>query len=279
MRVVCISVLLLAMASTLTSCSQMQPIGGAAPTASAQLPTGVPKAEPTPWAEPISARGNPVHYSVYGVQYFILDTAVGYKEQGIASWYGKKFHGKLTSNGEVYDMYAYSAAHKTLPLPSYAKVTNLENGKQVVVRINDRGPFVKNRLIDLSYTAAEKIGMIGPGTARVEVETIAFDRAGKLYEGGEINADQNSNLRCSVNVALQVGAFASQSNAYKLQQQMQDQGFENVAVVVVEDGSAAIHKVMVGALDDPQAMEQTLARLSKAGYAAHKQVVARQLCE
>lgn len=127
--------------------------------------------QPVPKYEAKSAGGNR-NYSVWGHSYKVLDSASGYHAKGVASWYGRKFHGHLTSNGETYDMYAFSAAHKTLPLPSYARVTNLNNGKQVIVRINDRGPFHDNRLIDLSYIAAQRLGIIQTGTAPVQVDAI-----------------------------------------------------------------------------------------------------------
>jgi rare lipoprotein A len=127
--------------------------------------------EPDVKAEPRSRYGNRT-YSVLGKTYRVKDSAEGYAEQGMASFYGKKFHGRLTSNQEVYDMYAFSAAHKSLPLPSYVRVTNLANGKSVVVRVNDRGPFHSNRIIDLSYAAAVKLDFIRQGTARVEVQAL-----------------------------------------------------------------------------------------------------------
>ena len=125
--------------------------------------------EPEVRAEPRSKYGNRSPYTVLGKRYTVRDSAAGYDEVGIASYYGKKFHGRRTSNLEVYDMYAFTAAHKSLPLPSYARVTNLSNGKSVVVRVNDRGPFHEGRIIDLSYAAAVKIGLDRSGTARVEV--------------------------------------------------------------------------------------------------------------
>ncbi len=127
--------------------------------------------EPEVRVEPRARSGNR-RYSVLGKQYSVLDSGHGYVEQGGASYYGKKFHGRRTSSGEVYDMYAFTAAHKTLPLPSYARVTNLDNGKSLVVRINDRGPFHKGRVIDLSYAAAVKLGYRDKGVARVEVRTL-----------------------------------------------------------------------------------------------------------
>jgi rare lipoprotein A len=128
--------------------------------------------EPEVTDEPRSSVGNRSNYSVLGKKYRVLDSAEGYTETGTASYYGKKFHGRRTSNLEVYDMYAFSAAHKTLPLPSFARVTNLDNGKSVIVRVNDRGPFHPGRVIDLSYAAAAKLGYVGKGTARVEVRAL-----------------------------------------------------------------------------------------------------------
>ena len=139
--------------------------------------------EPEVKAEPRSRAGNR-HYAVLGKRYQVRDSAEGYVEEGMASYYGKKFHGRLTSNQEVYDMYAFSAAHKSLPLPSYVRVTNLANGKSVVVRVNDRGPFHAGRVIDLSYAAATKLGFTKQGTAKVEVRALTPDdnRAGRRDE-------------------------------------------------------------------------------------------------
>ena len=128
--------------------------------------------EVTPKKEKRSKYGNPKTYKVFGVQYKTLDTHIGYSEEGIASWYGKKFHGRLTSTREKYDMYKLTAAHKTLPIPCYARVTNLKNKKSIIVRINDRGPFKKGRIIDLSYAAAVKLGIEKSGTQKVFVEAI-----------------------------------------------------------------------------------------------------------
>jgi rare lipoprotein A len=137
--------------------------------------------EPEVTSEPRSKVGNRKTYSVLGRKYEVLDSAQGYTETGIASFYGKKFHGRRTSNLEVYDMYAFSAAHKTLPLPSFVRVTNLDNGKSVTVRVNDRGPFHSGRIIDLSYAAATKLGYVRQGTARVEVRALTPDDAQSVY--------------------------------------------------------------------------------------------------
>lgn len=135
-------------------------------------PSKLKDAVPKP--EPFKRYGNQSPYTVFGKQYHILPSAEGYVKTGVASWYGTKFHGRLTSNGERYDINAMTAAHKTLPIPCYAKVTNLENGKSAIVRINDRGPFHGDRVIDLSYAAATKLGYVDKGTARVKIETITF---------------------------------------------------------------------------------------------------------
>ncbi len=128
--------------------------------------------EPVPRDEPLAKYGNRSPYTVLGKSYHVMKSAKGYVERGIASWYGEKFHGRATSSMEAYDMYQFSAAHKTLPLPAYARVTNLENGRSIVVKVNDRGPFHENRLIDLSYAAAIKLGMHVQGTAKVEVRAL-----------------------------------------------------------------------------------------------------------
>jgi rare lipoprotein A len=136
------------------------------PPAARDIPDAMPRYEPR------SAYGNPPFYDVFGKRYFVLSSSADYIERGVASWYGPGFHKIRTSTGEIYDMYGMSAAHKTLPLPAYVRVTNLQNGRSVVVRVNDRGPFVGNRIIDLSYTAAAKLDMLRDGTAMVEVRTV-----------------------------------------------------------------------------------------------------------
>lgn len=130
------------------------------------IPDAVPR------AEPLAKTGNPESYKVRGKRYFTKRTSSGHVERGLASWYGKKFHGRKTSSGEPYNMYAMTAAHKTLPLPTYVQVTNVENGRTAVVKVNDRGPFHGSRVIDLSYSAAKKLGVIQKGTAMVEVRAI-----------------------------------------------------------------------------------------------------------
>ena len=137
-----------------------------------RLPTASELKDPIPRFEPKSRGGNMPSYKVRGKTYYVMPSADGFTQTGIASWYGNKFHGHLTSNGEIYDMYAMSAAHKNLPIPTYAKVTNLANNKSVIVRVNDRGPFHESRVIDLSFSAAYKLDMLKTGTAKVKIEAI-----------------------------------------------------------------------------------------------------------
>ncbi|MBS0200897.1 MAG: septal ring lytic transglycosylase RlpA family protein [Proteobacteria bacterium] len=159
--------------------------------------------EPVVKAEPRSKRGNKT-YAVLGKSYNVLDDARGYSETGIASYYGNKFHGRQTSNAEVYDMYAFTAAHRTLPLPSYARVTNLDNGKSVVVRINDRGPFHSNRLIDLSYAAAVKLGYREKGTARVRVDALTPEESTETDQAIELAAASKRDPAAQAQLAQQV---------------------------------------------------------------------------
>ena len=132
---------------------------------------------PIPQNEPRIKRGNVSPYTVFGVTYEVMPSAAGYQEIGTASWYGRKFHGRLTSSGEVYDMFEFTAAHKSLPIPSYVQVTNLANQEQIIVRVNDRGPFAEGRIIDLSWAAAQRLGFADKGTARVELVILAHPDA------------------------------------------------------------------------------------------------------
>lgn len=135
---------------------------------------------PTPIHEPRSKMGNMSSYEVWGERYHVMEDATGYTQEGIASWYGKKFHGNKTSNGEVYDMYAMSAAHKNLPLPSYVHVINKDNGREAIVRVNDRGPFHDNRIIDLSYRAAQELGFDDKGLANVRLTVVTPSKNGQI---------------------------------------------------------------------------------------------------
>ncbi len=186
-----------------------------------------------PRIEPITKAGNTSPYTVPGYgTYQVLPTAKNYKKTGLASWYGTKFHGRKTANGEIYDMYAMTGAHRSLPIPAYAKVTNMQNNKSVVVRINDRGPFHEDRIIDLSYVAALKLGFANQGTARVEVVAISPEPAIKSMSNESVakeikrdSIDSSSSRDLSKlprgGVFLQIGAFAERTGAKLVKEKIQ----------------------------------------------------------
>lgn len=218
--------------------------------------------EPTPVREPIGVAGNKSPYTVNGVRYRVLQGVKGYKEQGHASWYGTKFHGRRTANGEVYNMYAMSAAHKTLPLPSYAKVTNMENGRSVIVRVNDRGPFVPGRIIDLSYTAAQKLGYIDKGVARVEVVAIDPDTLPAANQTLAMEKDvaarealaQDASFKLPDNTYLQVGAYSSESQADRMRSQVSSVVDYPVSVSSVQSGEQVLYRVRIGPIAQQRAL-------------------------
>ncbi|GAA0791357.1 septal ring lytic transglycosylase RlpA family protein [Marinobacterium sediminicola] len=223
-----------------------------------RVPDAVPRSEPP------SRWGNKSPYTVLGKRYQVLPSAEGYRQRGVASWYGKKFHGHTTSNGEIYDMYQMSAAHKSLPLPSYVRVTNLDNGRQVVVRVNDRGPFHEGRIIDLSYAAAYRLDMLGKGTARVEVEAItpgaklmtaAYGRSGVPAEQAAITGR-----------TLQVAALSSVQGAETLASELRTLLNEPVQVVHAERDGRTLYRVRLGPLTGTHTLNWLLQQLSQAGY-------------
>lgn len=208
---------------------------------------------------PSTPKGHPKPYRVYGTWYKPLPDARGFSEQGVASWYGKKFHGRKTSNGEIYDMYAMTAAHKTLPLGTWVRVQRLDTGRQVVVRVNDRGPFVQGRVIDLSYTAAKEMGMVGPGTARVEVVALGERRhttSGDTY----VPMDYYSGA-----FTFQVGAFSNRDNAERLRAKL-DQNFTNAHVSPYDRGDAVFYRVRVGHCSDLETAEKYERYLADNGF-------------
>lgn len=246
------SLVLLAAALALAACSsgpqRRAPGTPPPPRDIMSIPDAVPKYEPR------SARGNPASYEVFGQRYHLLPTAEGYKERGVASWYGPDFHAKATSSGEPYDMHAMTAAHKTLPIPAYARVTNLANGRSVVVRINDRGPFVKNRIIDLSYTAAHKLDMTRDGTAFVEVEVITPDRP----------AGAKPQPAASGRLYLQAGAFGVADNARQLAARLRGAGIRDVRIVA-PDRASSLHRVRVGPIADVATFDMLAERVQGLG--------------
>lgn len=220
-------------------------------------------AEAVPRHEPLSITGNKP-YIALGKLYQPLAAANGYIRRGTASWYGNKFHGQPTSSGEPYNMFAMTAAHTLLPLPSYARVTNLENGKSVVVKINDRGPFLHNRLIDLSYAAAYRLGIIQHGTGRVEVRAISHLNSLPSTAPQPISVPTNEQT-----IFLQIGAYAHRENAHSMRQRLERAGYQ---VAPWSDnrpqnqkGQYPVYRVQVGpftnhhlALADQQKLEAML---------------------
>jgi len=197
--------------------------------------------DPIPRIEPRSARGNPPTYTVFGQTYRTWDSADGYYATGIASWYGRKFHGRSTSSGEPYDMLQLTAAHRSLPIPTYVRVTNLENGRTTLVRVNDRGPFHSDRIIDLSFAAAYKLGFANNGTARVRVETWAPPGG----PGMQARADQQlAELASPRQYLLQAGAFRNLAAADALKDTLTRLTGERAYVVRV-DGDE-LYRVRVG---------------------------------
>ncbi|HKF96607.1 MAG TPA: septal ring lytic transglycosylase RlpA family protein, partial [Steroidobacteraceae bacterium] len=230
--------------------SEPQPAAPAPPPARDAVPDAVPRPEPR------SAHGNPPFYDVLGQRYFVLASADGYLERGVASWYGPTFHGGNTSNGEPYDMYGMTAAHKTLPLPCYARVTNLRNGRSVVVRINDRGPFVANRLIDLSYSAAARLDMIRDGTSLVEVRALTPTVPDVLTR----TAAQPPPA-----LYVQAGAFADQQNAQRLLARLQAAGLERAFIALPLQNGAHLYRVRLGPVDSVAQFDALHARLAALG--------------
>lgn len=225
--------------------------------------------EPVPKAEPRSRYGNKSPYTVLGRTYRVLPSCAGYDERGIASWYGKKFHGYTTSNFERYDMYAYSAAHKTLPIPCYVRVTNLENGRSVVVRVNDRGPFVANRIIDLSYAAAVKIGVWPKGTAKVEVRSIDPRQSMAQTEPhGNATVPSAPRKTQKADLYLQVGAFADRANARRLADRLRAAHLGDVSVVRSRVNGSLLRRVRVGPFTSRDEAERAMRRLQHLGLAA-----------
>jgi rare lipoprotein A len=231
-----------------------------------------------PRREPRSAHGNPPFYKVLGKRYVVLATADGYLERGVASWYGPTFHGESTSNGEKYNMYGMTAAHKTLPLPTYARVTNLKNGRSIVVRINDRGPFVSNRLIDLSYSAAAKLDMLKEGTTLVEVKALTVQEPDDLTRSAELPPPA---------LYVQAGAFSDQSNAQRVLDRLHAGGLPGAFIFAPPEGQPTsaqasacspsvqgdsracahpLYRVRLGPISSVPEFDQLAAKLKALGY-------------
>lgn len=259
-----------------------------------QVPDAVPK------NEALSKYGNKPVYTVRGKRYHVLKTSKNYEEQGIASWYGTRFHAKRTSNGERYNMLAMTAAHKTLPLPTYVQVTNLDNGKKVIVKVNDRGPFLNNRLIDLSYVAAKKLGMLGHGTTHVDVKAIdyaTFDpaqfnrviHASDFYLASNrvilphdstpapaapprrVYAKQVPHFSTHHPIYLQVGAFKNRNLAERQRKRLANMTGSPVKITrLAATHKRKLYRVQIGPLRDMATAQHLSQRLKAIGLASKR---------
>jgi rare lipoprotein A len=203
-----------------------------------------------PRNEPLARYGNHSPYTVLGKTYTVLPSSKGYHERGIASWYGSKFHGRRTSSGEPYDMHLATAAHKSLPLPTYAEVTNLDNGRKMIVKINDRGPFHEGRIIDLSYAAAIRLGVDQTGTARIDVRAI------------DVGKSKRSSVKVADGTFLQVGAFGKRDTAEDMAGKMQAAQLKPVSV----QKSRGLYKVWIGPYATEEEIEASARRVVELGY-------------
>ena len=225
------------------------------------IPDAVPRNQPR------SKYGNPASYQVRGRSYRVMKSSQGYHARGVASWYGKKFHGHRTSSGETYNMYTMTAAHKELPLPSWVRVTHLGNGRSVVVKVNDRGPFHDNRLIDLSWAAAKKLGITGTGTGVVEIEAIDprhYQQARQHPNIPEKKSAPTTSLQ--YHLYLQAGAFISHNNAQQLQHKLQEAlQIQNIRAIYSAD--KRLYRVRIGPLANVDEADQLAEQISQRGLA------------
>lgn len=222
-----------------------------------------------PRAEPRSKYGNSPSYVVRGKRYYVMQDSRNFVERGVASWYGKKFHGHRTSSGETYDMYKMTAAHKKLPLPTYVEVRHLQNNKSIIVRVNDRGPFHDNRVIDLSYAAAKKLGITTTGTGVVEIRAIDPYEYHRNKQMARNPAPQtNSSTTASSNdyrLFLQVGAFVSRTNAEQLRNRLLTElGAHPIKTGYSEEKN--IYRVRIGPLTNVEQADQLATRIAKLGF-------------
>ena len=216
-------------------------------------------ADAVPKEEVHSKYGNPDSYEVFGKTYYVLDSSKGFKQKGKASWYGTKFHGRRASSGETYDMYAMTAAHKTLPLPTYVEVKNLENGRTAIVKVNDRGPFHDGRIIDLSYAAATKLGVVASGTAPVEIRAIDSKAENTRYARGVDTdyVDDNGKLY------VQIAAFSTEANALKLISDLREKNFQSARIHVDKASGKLLYRVRIGPVPTSNVAEKVLAQLKQ----------------
>lgn len=238
--------------------------------------------EPVPKDEPLSKYGNRSPYTVLGKSYHVMKSADGYVERGIASWYGEKFHGRATSSMEPYDMYQFTAAHKTLPLPTYVRVTNLENGRSVVVKVNDRGPFHDKRLIDLSYAAAVKLGVHVKGTAQVEVRAlkpgdngastpVAQTAPAAPSKGNAPPAATTNKPAATSKDArfwVQAGSFGERSNARRLMEKLEAAHAGRIEMQEAHANGRTVYRVRIGPFPTRDAAAPVVDKIRSLGVAS-----------
>jgi rare lipoprotein A len=216
-------------------------------------------------------RGNPSSYVVFGKRYYVMDSSDGFKQRGIASWYGTKFHGRSTSSGETYNMYEMTAAHKTLPIPVYVHVKNLDNGRSTVVRVNDRGPFIDGRIIDLSYAAAKKLGVDGPGTANVEISVLS---AGQVEPSRSVRTvPLNASMNEELPLFIQMGSFSNHLNASNLVQTLIAANETSASISQLYTDAGLLYRVRVGPMADVDEANAILARLHGKGFPTARIVI------
>jgi rare lipoprotein A len=259
----CVGPLLL-VAAALGACTFGVPVSEPGKAQQAQTSTQTPKTTR-------SGQGNPTSYVVFGKRYHVLDSSAGFRQRGIASWYGTKFHGRATSSGEVYNMHAMTAAHKTLPIPVYVHVKNLDNGRSAVVRVNDRGPFIDGRIIDLSYAAAKKLGVDGPGTANVEISVLATGESKPTSVVRSIPLIPE--LQEEVPLFIQMGSFSSQFNANNLVQTLLAANESSAKVSRLQTENGLFYRVRVGPLFDIDEANAIVERLRSKGFQTARIVV------
>jgi rare lipoprotein A len=228
------------------------------------VPLGQRASEPAGSMEK-SKYGNPKSYVVLGKRYYVMDSAAGFRQRGVASWYGPDFHGKSTSSGESYNMHAMTAAHKTLPIPVMVRVKNLDNGKTAVVKVNDRGPFAHGRIIDLSFAAAKKLGVVGPGTANVEIT--ALDASGQASSAPAVRATPLAQSDADDSeLFIQLGSFGDKANARKLRDELAAKNEKPIVIRTVETDKGAFFRVQLGPLLDVAEATSIQLRLKRKGY-------------
>ncbi|TJY65194.1 septal ring lytic transglycosylase RlpA family protein [Sinimarinibacterium sp. CAU 1509] len=241
-----------------------------APPESSEIPDDVASVpDAVPQIEPRSASGNSPIYEVFGKKYRVLDSAKDFSQRGTASWYGKKFHGHQTASGEPYDMFKMTAAHKSLPLPSYVRVTRVDDGRSIVVRVNDRGPFHSGRIIDLSYAAASKLDMIQHGQTLVDIVALTPepDDAPPAMPTGIATSAPSAQAPAAPEW-LQLAVYADPINAVAMREQLSQKGVDNAKILTGEEDGVTVHRVVLGPFRDRATADDERNRLRTRGIGA-----------